>query len=81
MQALCHDVSPGVLRWETEKRYYLASLNRDLFGDWVVTRVWGGRSNRLGRISDVPVPDFLAGIDLLNQIAQQRKRRGYQQVQ
>ena len=30
-------------RWLTETRYYYSHLGRDLLGDWVLTRMWGGR--------------------------------------
>ena len=30
-------------RWERDTRYYELHLRQDLFGDWVLTRVWGGK--------------------------------------
>ena len=38
------------LRWETAQRYYAAYLHRDLWGEVVLTRAWGGRGSRLGSV-------------------------------
>ena len=39
-------------RWErtTDGRYYEARLSTDLFGDWVVTKNWGGINKATGRV-------------------------------
>lgn len=33
----------GYRRWETATRWYEVFVMQDLFGDWTVTRVWGGK--------------------------------------
>jgi hypothetical protein len=38
-----------LVRFETETRYYVALLQVDLFGEWVVSRAWGGKASRLGQ--------------------------------
>jgi hypothetical protein len=34
------------LRWEKGTRYYEVYLHQDLWGDWVLTQVWGRHSLR-----------------------------------
>jgi hypothetical protein len=36
------------LRWEKDTRYYEAHLHQDLWGGWVLTKVWGRRDSALG---------------------------------
>jgi len=36
------------MRWETDRRYYTLRIYRDLFGAWIIERVWGGKRNNLG---------------------------------
>jgi hypothetical protein len=38
------------LRWERGTRYYEVYLHQDLWGDWVLTQVWGRRGTELGRM-------------------------------
>ena len=33
-------------RWETEQRWSEVELVRDLLGDWVLVRRWGGKASR-----------------------------------
>lgn len=66
-------------RFENQQtqRYYRLLLTRDLFGDWVVTRVWGGIGKATGRISHIPCPSYEAAITLIKKIASTRHQRGY----
>lgn len=68
------------LRWEKESRYYEAHLHQDLWGEWIVTRVWGRRGGRLGRVLHVPCPSRTDGMKLLRQIDHTRQRHGYRCV-
>lgn len=72
---------PGVvMRWETARRYYAAAMYQDLLGDWVVTRVWGGKFNRLGGTETTPVKDQFAALETLMQVAGEREKRHYRLV-
>ncbi len=42
------------LRWERGTRYYEVYLHQDLWGDWVLTQVWGRRGTELGRMVHTP---------------------------
>lgn len=67
------------VRWENRDnhRYYEVWLARDFF-DWVLTRVWGRIGAPHGQVVHKPCIDFEAGLILIQQIANQRKRRGYE---
>ena len=67
-------------RWESAKRYYVALLYRDLFGTWILRRVWGGRFNALGNERCEPVADETAGWAAITRIDALRQRHGYQRV-
>lgn len=39
------------MRWEKDTRYYETRLHQDLWGQWVLTRVWGRRNTPMGKIT------------------------------
>jgi hypothetical protein len=63
-----------------KQRYYRVMLSRDLFGDWVVTRVWGGINKATGRITHLRCFTFDEGIKLIEKITKIRLARGYELV-
>jgi predicted DNA-binding WGR domain protein len=67
-------------RWEKGPRFYEALVERDLFGDWVLTLVWGRRGSALGRVQHCPQPSVAAAHDAFHMAAQRRQRRGYARV-
>lgn len=66
-------------RWEhsQKQRYYQVILAKDLFGEWMVTRIWGGISKATGRITHLSCPSYEEGIKLVDKIAKTRLARGY----
>jgi len=68
-------------RWERHTRYYEAHLHPDLWGQWVLTRVWGRRGERLGRVVHTPCPSYAAGLERLAAVEHRRIQRGYVRVQ
>jgi predicted DNA-binding WGR domain protein len=67
-------------RWEKGTRFYEALVERDLFGDWVLTLVWGRRGTALGRVQHRPHPSVTAAHDALQTVVRRRQRRGYTPV-
>ncbi len=67
--------------WHKETRYYQARLEQDLFGFWVVTRVWGRRGTRRGQIRTLAVSSPAEGMQRLADIAVLRRQHGYVRVQ
>jgi len=61
-------------------RCYQVFLDRDLFGDWTLIKVWGGTGSNRGRIHSTGVASYEAGIELLDGIARRRTQRGYKPV-
>jgi hypothetical protein len=65
------------LRWERGTRYYEVSLHQDLWGDWVLTQVWGRRGTQLGRIVHNPCASYKEGCERLAAVQARREQRGY----
>jgi len=57
-------------------RFYVLTLERDLFGNVVVTRQWG-RAGTAGRAITEPYPDEAAGAEAMAAYAAAKRRRGY----
>jgi predicted DNA-binding WGR domain protein len=64
-------------RWEKGTRYYEALIEQDLFGDWVLTLVWGRRGSSLGRVQHRPQPSATAAHEAVETVGRRRARRGY----
>jgi predicted DNA-binding WGR domain protein len=65
------------LRWERGTRYYEVYLHQDLWGDWVLTQVWGRRGTELGRMVHTPCTSYQDGREQLAAVQARRERRGY----
>lgn len=67
------------LRWEhpDKQRYYHVVVAQDLFGDWVLTKAWGGISKATGRITHFPCISRAEATTFINKIAKIREKRGY----
>lgn len=66
--------------WETDTRYYHARLGRDLFGQIVVDRCWGGKRNRLGGMATDPFDNEDEARRALQALTKTRERHGYRIV-
>ncbi len=66
-------------RWvhPEKRRYYRVSLDRDLFGDLVLVRAWGGLGSNLGQVRQTVVGSEEEGERLLRGIERRRRQRGY----
>jgi hypothetical protein len=58
-------------------RYYQAHLHRDLFGDWVLLKVWGSCGSKRGRLHSTGVASYAEGIKDLHATAKRRLAHGY----
>ena len=76
------DMSTAELRqrWQKGTRYYEVLLHRDLWGDWVLTRVWGRRGSPLGQVRHSPCGSYADGLSQVRQVQQRRTQRGYASV-
>ena len=68
------------LRWVKHTRYYEVLLHQDLWGGWIVTRIWGRRDSSLGQVRHQPCESYVEGLDQVQQIQQRRAQRGYAPV-
>lgn len=67
-------------RWERESRYYELRLQQDLFGDWLLMRVWGQRGSALGQIRRELCSNYAGGVSLYASSIKVREQRGYIRV-
>jgi predicted DNA-binding WGR domain protein len=65
------------LRWEEGTRYYEVHLHQDLWGDWVLTQVWGRRGTELGRMVHTPCASYQDGRERLAAVQARRRQKGY----
>ena len=72
-------VPPGPVsyRFTWGTRFYTAALDRDLFGQWTVTRSWGSTRNGQGGGRVTVVESYEAGMVLLGVIRRRREKVGY----
>lgn len=71
---------PVSYRFTWHTRFYTAVLDRDLFGQWTVTRSWGSTRNGQGGGRVTVVESYEAGVALLGVIRRRRERLGYETV-
>jgi len=68
------------LRWEKDTRYYEARLHQDLWGEWVLTKIWGRRGTAIGQARNFPCVSLEEGFKCLAEVRKRRQQRGYQLV-
>ena len=71
-----------LLRWErqSDNRYYLAFLYRDLLGDLILTKVWGGVGKPAGQQLHIPVKTESEGLRMIDEVIKRRWKSGYHLV-
>ena len=65
------------LRWEKDTRYYEAHVEQDLWGGWVLTRIWGRRGTAMGQVRRAPCETYEEAVEKLAGIEKRRLKRGY----
>lgn len=63
--------------WRTERRYYQADILQDLFGTWLLKRSWGGLGSRRRSSMTHVVTAYEEALQLLDEVAKKRLKRGY----
>ena len=69
-------------RWihPEKQRYYQADLVLDLFGEWSLVWAWGGLGSKRGRLRSTGISSYEEGIQKIEALDVQRKKRGYTPV-
>jgi predicted DNA-binding WGR domain protein len=65
-------------RWERGGRYYELRVKQDLFGDWLLARVWGRKGSALGQIRHAVCADQAEAHCRYAEAEVRRVKRGYQ---
>ena len=66
--------------FERGTRYYYFVLEKDLLGDWVITRVNGSLGKRLGQVRYLAQPSYESGAACFIAMTKQRVKRNYHRV-
>ncbi len=64
-------------RWHRDTRYYEARVEQDLWGDWVLTRVWGRRGTPAGQVRHDPCSSYIEALERLDAVTRRRAAHGY----
>jgi predicted DNA-binding WGR domain protein len=73
-------VTPIRFRWEKETRYYEVHIHQDLWGGWVLTRIWGRRNSPMGQMRRVPCESYDDAARKPATVRNQRTQRSYEPV-
>ena len=71
---------PHLIRYESAQRYYLVRCTRNLFGELVLSRYWGGLGSRRGGERHAVMADADALAQALAAIARRRQRHAYLEI-
>ena len=80
MKNINAEIKSRIIRWEKDTRYYQVLLQKDLFGSWCLTRIWGKRNSALGQVRHLPVSSYQEGLIKISQIEKTRKQHKYSLV-
>lgn len=83
MTPTSHPDPTGIpIRWENPatRRYYVATVQQNLFGEWELYCCWGGIGTRRGNGRVVPAASREEAQNLLTILSIRRLRRHYTQV-
>jgi hypothetical protein len=60
-------------RWKKGTRYYEIHLHQDLWGDWVLTQIWGQRGAALGQVRHSPCASYEEDITKRDEVRKKRE--------
>jgi len=60
------------------RRYYVASVQKNLFNQWEVFRCWGGINKATGSKIVMPCESYEDALNILTTIEKQRQQKKYQ---
>lgn len=64
--------------WKKADRRYLATLQRNLFAEWVVHREWWGITSKRHGAKSESFDDYSIALKAFTAIEKRRKSRGYE---
>lgn len=69
-----------IIRWEKDQDYYLVHVHQDMFGDWLVTRVWGQTGTQYGGLKHTLVNSPEEAAILVDDVRHIQESRGFHKV-
>ena len=66
-----------LILWHKDNSYFIAHVQQDLFGGWVLTQSTGTIGSNNGKVKNIPVSCHTEAIQKLNIIISKNKKSGY----
>ncbi|GAA3937148.1 WGR domain-containing protein [Litoribacillus peritrichatus] len=66
-----------LIRWHKDNTYYIAHIQQDLFGEWVLTQSTGTIGSCNGKVKNIPVTCHNDAVKKLNALISKNKRNGF----
>lgn len=65
------------IEWRKDKKYYRATIQQDIFGTWIVERIWGRINSKIGNHKTNGYTNYTEATETIITIKKQRQYRGY----
>jgi predicted DNA-binding WGR domain protein len=69
-----------VWKWKSDKRYYIARIQQNLFGEWSLFKEWGSLKSRAGRSVFQTYGRYDEAVTEVGLINDRRETRGYRLI-
>ena len=66
-----------LVRWHKDNSYFIAHIQQDLFGGWVITQSSGVIGSQNGKVKNIPVTSHSDAVKKLDQLTKRNKSKGY----
>jgi predicted DNA-binding WGR domain protein len=82
MEAVMNSIESSICKeWQSPTRYYRLEIAQDLFGFWIITRIWRGKYAKNGQTLTISTQSKQDVENWINKIHMQRLKRGYQLIE
>jgi hypothetical protein len=66
-----------LIRWHKENSYFIAHIQQDLFGGWVLTQSTGLIGSSNGKVKNIPVASHAEAVKKLDLLIKRNQRNGF----
>lgn len=66
-----------LIRWHKDNSYFIAHIQQDLFGGWVLTQSSGVIGNHNGKVQNIPVCSHSEAVQKLDQLIKRNQKKGF----
>ncbi|MFC3151163.1 WGR domain-containing protein [Litoribrevibacter euphylliae] len=66
-----------LIRWHKDNSYFIAHIQQDLFGGWVLTQSSGVIGNHNGKVQNIPVANHSDAVKKLDLLIKRNQKKGF----